>query len=100
MRMTAMLARKFLDRRSQEEVRNSPNIIDDIRTVKEYWSVSHYIFSLYDLIAYRTRTPAPMACNTFLTVNFSVKDGGGSGKFDMILSDCTGEAERWCWDRD
>jgi hypothetical protein len=42
-------------------------------------------FSLYDLIAYRTKTPAQMAANTFLTVNFSFTDGGGSGKFDMIL---------------
>ncbi|KIK45408.1 hypothetical protein CY34DRAFT_535002 [Suillus luteus UH-Slu-Lm8-n1] len=26
-----------------------------------------------------------MAANTLLTVNFSFTDGGGSGKFDMIL---------------
>ncbi|KAG1869449.1 hypothetical protein DFJ58DRAFT_837744 [Suillus subalutaceus] len=68
------------DHRSQEEINNSPDTIDDIRTVKEWW----------------TKIPAPKDVNTFLTVSFSVNGGGGSVKFDMILFDWTGEGEKWC----
>jgi hypothetical protein len=39
-----------------------------------------------------------MNFNTFLAVSFSINGGGGSGKFDMILFDCTGEGEKWCHD--